>query len=213
MLGWWRLDESSGNAKDSSGNGYDGTIIGGVTQNVAGKIRTAYQFDGVNGVVRMNQAGLASAINGITALTISFWASALAYENNKCAFSMGDDGTNNMIAIYPYYNAGGKDGFNGIAVWYNGTTIMNPASALLANGTMNHFTYRQTNATTHELFVNKVSVATSATSKTMIGTSDMVVIGGYGDGEEFYTYRSDHNKLWKRALTNTEISTDGSYVD
>jgi hypothetical protein len=46
LVGWWRLDESSGTiAKDSSGNGNDGTIEGD-PQWVAGKIGGAMQFDG-----------------------------------------------------------------------------------------------------------------------------------------------------------------------
>lgn len=213
LLGFWRLDEASGTVLDSSGNAYNGTASGGITRNVSGKIRTAYQFGGVDGSVVINSASLLSALNGRNVLSVSFWANALLYENNKCAFSIGDDGTGNMLSFYPYYNAGGKGGFNGVAVWYNGETIMNPASALLADGTWNNFIYVQNGATSHELFINGVSVASATNSKSISASIDMVAIGAYGDGEEFYTRGVDHVKVWKKALNALEISTEKSYVD
>ena len=44
-VAYWKLDETSGDAVDIV-NGYNGTLFGGVTQGVAGKIGTAYSFDG-----------------------------------------------------------------------------------------------------------------------------------------------------------------------
>jgi hypothetical protein len=47
LIGWWPLHESSGKAKDLSGNGNDGALNNGVRQGVAGKGGlTAYSFDG-----------------------------------------------------------------------------------------------------------------------------------------------------------------------
>src|SRR6266852_7303617 len=56
-LGYWRLGESdpSQAAKDASGNGNDGTYVGGVTLGQKGAINrdpdTAAQFDGSTGYV------------------------------------------------------------------------------------------------------------------------------------------------------------------
>ena len=44
-VAYYKLDETSGNAIDVK-NGFNGTLFGGVTQGVAGKIGTAYSFDG-----------------------------------------------------------------------------------------------------------------------------------------------------------------------
>ncbi len=50
LVGWWTLDETSGtSAADSSGNGNNGTMIGGLdagNDSVAGQIGTALDFDG-----------------------------------------------------------------------------------------------------------------------------------------------------------------------
>jgi hypothetical protein len=44
--GAWSLDEASGlKAFDSSGNGNDGTVRGGVVQGLPGRVGTAYSFD------------------------------------------------------------------------------------------------------------------------------------------------------------------------
>lgn len=54
-VGYWRLGEASGTvAKDSSGNGRDGTYVGGVTLGAAGAVgdgNTAARFDGITGYV------------------------------------------------------------------------------------------------------------------------------------------------------------------
>ncbi|NEO97317.1 MAG: filamentous hemagglutinin N-terminal domain-containing protein [Symploca sp. SIO2E9] len=51
-VGYWRLDETSGTtAFDASGNNFNGTYRGDVSQGVAGVSGTAADFDGVNGAV------------------------------------------------------------------------------------------------------------------------------------------------------------------
>src|SRR3972149_5664041 len=47
LAGWWAFDEGGGTtAKDSSGNGHDGTIVG--AQTTAGRIGKALAFDEVD---------------------------------------------------------------------------------------------------------------------------------------------------------------------
>ena len=63
LVGWWRLDESSGaTARDSSGNGSDGTLNGGL-QWVDGKIDGALQFDGSSGYVRIPHSDSLKVLN------------------------------------------------------------------------------------------------------------------------------------------------------
>ena len=51
LVAHWKLDETSGTvAKDASGNGYDGTLIGGTTW-VTGTIRGALEVNGSTGYV------------------------------------------------------------------------------------------------------------------------------------------------------------------
>ncbi|MHC4120526.1 MAG: LamG-like jellyroll fold domain-containing protein [Planctomycetota bacterium] len=53
LVGWWRFDETSGTiAHDGSGNGYDGTLVGGPTW-TAGRIGGALDFDGSDDLVEL----------------------------------------------------------------------------------------------------------------------------------------------------------------
>ena len=63
LVGWWMLDESSGTtARDSSGNGNDGTLNGGL-QWVDGKIDGALQIDGLSGYVQIPYSDSLKVLN------------------------------------------------------------------------------------------------------------------------------------------------------
>jgi len=69
LVGWWKLDETSGTtAADSSGNGNNGTLSGGTWQASAGHIAGALHlnaFDVVN-------CGAAASLN-TPSVTVAFW--------------------------------------------------------------------------------------------------------------------------------------------
>jgi len=68
LVGWWKLDEGSGStAYDSSGNGFDGTLVGD-TKWVAGKYGAAVEVDGNGDYVEIPPIG----INSVT-VTMSAW--------------------------------------------------------------------------------------------------------------------------------------------
>ncbi|MHC4327338.1 MAG: LamG domain-containing protein [Planctomycetota bacterium] len=72
LVGWWRLDETSGTiARDSSGNGNDGTLQGDPTW-VVGKMAGALEFDGDGDYVDIGGVG----ISGVAPRTIAGWAKA-----------------------------------------------------------------------------------------------------------------------------------------
>ncbi|MCH8219285.1 MAG: hypothetical protein IH892_21230, partial [Planctomycetes bacterium] len=71
LIGWWKFDDGSGNiAKDSSGNGNDGTLMGN-PQWVPGKLGGALAFGGDGSHVIDNDAG--AYLNGLSDLTVSVW--------------------------------------------------------------------------------------------------------------------------------------------
>ncbi|MFP4314260.1 MAG: LamG-like jellyroll fold domain-containing protein, partial [Alphaproteobacteria bacterium] len=78
LVGYWKLDETSGTtAADSSGNGLDGNMLGGLdasSANVAGIINTALEFDGNNNEIEIAD----SAIHEPSFVTISAWAKPTA---------------------------------------------------------------------------------------------------------------------------------------
>ena len=66
LVGWWKLD---GNATDSSGNGSNGTLVGGPTF-TNGQIDQAVNLNGTSQYVNV---GTPSALNNLPALSISAW--------------------------------------------------------------------------------------------------------------------------------------------
>jgi hypothetical protein len=72
LIGWWKLDETSGTlARDSSGKGHNGTLHGN-PQWVTGKIDGALQLDGDGDYVDIGSVG----ISGADHRTLAGWAKA-----------------------------------------------------------------------------------------------------------------------------------------
>jgi hypothetical protein len=72
LVGWWRFDEGNGTtAYDSSGNGNDGTLIGGATW-VAGRFGGGIELDGTSGYISVPDFELTT--NSITfAIWLNGW--------------------------------------------------------------------------------------------------------------------------------------------
>ena len=75
LVGYWKLDETSGTiAYDSSGNGYNLTMNGGLSatnDSVAGKIGTAINFDGIDDYATTN-TDISTFTDG-SAFTLAVW--------------------------------------------------------------------------------------------------------------------------------------------
>jgi hypothetical protein len=72
LIGWWKLDETSGTvARDASDNGHDGTLRGNPTW-TAGKIDGAIQLDGDGDYVDIGSVGISEADRR----TLAGWAKA-----------------------------------------------------------------------------------------------------------------------------------------
>jgi len=197
----WAFEETSGTTTvDFSPNGYNGTN-NGASINQPGQIGTAYTFNGTNSYVTTSDASFMTDLTSINTFTISFWASDVSFSAYDAAISFGENNDNDAVAIYPYNTIGG----GGMSVWYDGTDIISGAGSHLADGSFNHFVYRQNGATTHEVFVNGVSVGTSATSKTTAATMEAFEVGRYVGNAEWYSGSVDDVRLYLRALSDDEI--------
>lgn len=203
---WLPFDETSGAQKDLSGNSYP-TTISGATQGFAGKFGLACDFDGVNDTIAIDDAAILATFASSTVHTISFWAAQDAYNPNDAAVSINEDNTNNALAIYPYFE--GAMAVQEFRVWYNGQYIFQVANSLTADGTYHHFCYVQRSATDHEFYIDGVSVATDATSKTIDANITEVIVGAYDlTTNEPFDGQVDNVKLWSRDLTDVEILDD-----
>jgi hypothetical protein len=72
LVGWWKLDETTGTiAADSSGHDLNGTLFGGpLWQPTGGKLNGALQFDGVNDYV---DCGNDPSLNITSQITVAAW--------------------------------------------------------------------------------------------------------------------------------------------
>jgi hypothetical protein len=69
VVAHWQFEESAGAIVDSSGNGYDGVPLGGLTQGVAGYHGSGLQFDGVSGYFYASSA----VLNNVPVGTFEAW--------------------------------------------------------------------------------------------------------------------------------------------
>lgn len=195
------FEETSGTTCfDVSGNGYNG-VITGATINQPGKIGRAYSYDQTSDFVRITDAGLMNNLEAINIFTISFWAADNSFSNFDCAVSFGEDNDNDAVGLYPYNNSGG----GGFTVWYDGDSIITGAGSHLADGSYNHFVYRQNGSTNHEVFVNGVSEGTATDNKTTNTLCESFEVGRYVGNGEYYGGQIDDVRVYLRALSDDEI--------
>jgi hypothetical protein len=87
LLGWWKLDETTGTATDYSGHGNHGQINGGA-QPVAGYAGGAIDFDGVNDYISTGKTAAALGIQGNHPKSVTAWVYTRFY-NNGGVFDVG----------------------------------------------------------------------------------------------------------------------------
>ncbi|OHB68889.1 MAG: hypothetical protein A2Y77_04930 [Planctomycetes bacterium RBG_13_62_9] len=88
LVGWWKFDETSGTgAKDSSGQGNDGTVVGNAKW-ATGKVGGAFEFDGSTYI----NCGRKPSLNVRDQITIAFCFKVQAFTNTWEAFLAKGDG-------------------------------------------------------------------------------------------------------------------------
>ncbi len=101
IVGWWKLDDGAGaTAADSSGNKYNGTIVG-TPQWVTGQLGGALRLSGSGNYV--NCGVIPIATNGTGAISVCFWVNRVASGDHKfCSSRQGNNaaGGGFTCAIY-----------------------------------------------------------------------------------------------------------------
>lgn len=199
---WWRLNDGSGAvAVDSSGNGYDLALSNTPTW-IDGLIGGGLNFAAASSEkAETSAAGLLATLQGLDTFTIAFWARAAAYQADTAGFAIrnGEDfGT--MFLLLPY----DTDGTPKTRVFYAGSSII-PAAAAAPLDEWNHFAFMSRSSTDHELFLNNVSVGTSAVAKSLPATISDVSFAGL-DAGNFLSADMDELVLLDRALTVDELT-------
>ena len=174
LVAHWTFDETSGAALDSSGNGFNGSIVGTVTQGQTGKIGGAYSFAGAGWV----DFGVGTVTAQITnfPISISYWIQSTSAVTTECAVWMGKRGTDQQ-----YLQTGMKLGnanaayrnndFDNAVAWKD-----NGATHTEADGAWHHIVAVYPDTTVRHLYVDGVLAdSTTFTQAYYTGTNQVAV--------------------------------------
>ena len=183
----------------------NGILFGGVTKGATGPsgLGEAYTFDGVDDYVNATGAAVTS-LQGESSFTVSFWAKRSSYSlTARSAVTLRQGTSLQSLLIYPFDSSGG----NGARVYYNAGVLIDQNNGAFADGSWHHFLFVSRSATDHELYVDGVSVGTSATSKTLSATLSDITIGAYHPTAQFFDNSIDDVRVYTRPLSSSEIAT------
>ena len=192
LVGEWLF---AGNAKDTSGNGNDGTVNGAsLTTDMLGRADRAYDFDGSNDYIEIENTFASDfGIDGNSSKTILAWIKPHAFDggtiwsigsaSNTKEFTLSiESGEGNWKAqlhgIDEYFSAGGLNEWMCIAFVYDGSTFYIYNNGLLIES------YSKTFDT---------------------GNNNPFRIGAGRNAGQFFNGQIALPKIWNRALTQTEI--------
>src|SRR5262249_1438847 len=125
LVGYWKMDETTGTtAADSSGLGYNGSVVGGTPTWTTGKVSNCIQLNGANHV----------EVNGLMGtprnVTIAAWAN----------LTSADTSAAELVSIGDCFALRLNNGTTASAFFYNGSTWTNAAySQNFAGAGWHHF--------------------------------------------------------------------------
>ena len=193
IVGMWLFDEGSGNiAKDSSGNGNDGTINGATR--VKGKIGKALEFDGVD-----DWAGTKESANldNTKAFTIGAWINPDVVDANQVSLGNAVDNfefdIRNGLSLYVRDQVG----------W--GNPVQSGAGTVPA-GVWSHVA-GIFDGNEIKIYLNGTLKATTPRKTTLVSGDFSLNFGTYANGEGwFYDGLIDEVVLFNVVLTKDEIN-------
>jgi glucose/arabinose dehydrogenase len=200
LVGAWGFDEASGaTVTDRSGKGNSGTITG-ATRTTTGKFGGALAFTGSGRWVTVPNS---TSLELTTGLTVEGWVNPTA--NGAAAWrtmALKETATGMSWGLYPFGdgNFPSAHAFTTSELWAAGTT--RPA---LNTWTHIAATY---DGTTLRLLVNGVQAATRAQTGSLLASTQPLRIGGNALWAEWFQGQLDEIRVYNRALTATEITTD-----
>ena len=189
IVGLWHLDETSGTTfKDSSGNGNDGTLTGGVTPGVFGNLGNAARFDGSSGYISASDAALPA---GSSTRTISFWAKPTIVDGNyHIVIEYGTMVANQLVGI----------GYDSSNRWYISQDGMSLEAGAATSGVWQHVV-AIFDGGTWSLYVNGTWASSGAMpTSTVLSALHFAYQPGY-----YYGGSLDEVAIWSRVLRADEI--------
>ncbi|KKN88640.1 hypothetical protein LCGC14_0245310 [marine sediment metagenome] len=208
VVSYWKFDDLSGPAIDSAGSN-NGTVVG-ATQGAAGKIGTAYSFDG-NDYINID-----NAVNDVatdTEGTFATWVRPVVASSAGRIFGFGDTNANEFITFTNNGNAQAV-----IALTVAGVTKFNIRTTTTAftNNTWAHVAVVQ-DGISPIIYINAIAVPLTdviSVDKTLwfvdVSGVDTGRLGSlnYNSGGESLPYvgNIDEPGIWNRPLTQPEMT-------
>ncbi len=198
-VAYWPLDETSGTiAHDSSGNGYNGTLVNmnPATDWVTGKIGGALDFDGADDYI-----DIGTSLSLITNFTISVWVKPTSVGINQQVISKGKNGPKTQWELKTASNNGDVV-FQRRDAGYVGVQSQQQLSA----GTWVHLASSY-DGSEWRIYWNGVLDST-ATGPGPAETTSRLFIGALddkGNAKQFWHGLIDDVRIYDRVLTPAEI--------
>ncbi len=184
---------------DSSGKGNLGTLSG-PTRTSSGRYGGALTFDGVNDLVTTADANSLDLTGG---MTLEAWVRPSAQSGWRTAILKETSG--NLVYSLYSSSAFGGSGVARPSSWIDAQSVAS-TQALPANS----WTHLATtyDRTTWRLYVNGTQVASRTYTAAIPTSSGALKIGGNTIWGEWFAGQLDEIRIYDRALTPTEITTD-----
>jgi hypothetical protein len=200
LIGAWGFDETSGtSATDASGRGHTGTVTGGATRTTGGKFGGAISFDGIDDLVTVADT---NALDLTSGMTLEAWVRPTAIGSAWRSVLLKEQPGDLIYSLYAGDSAGraathifttADRGISGTAA-----TPLNAWTHLAA-------TYDGANL---RLYVNGVQAASRAQTGAIRASTGALRIGGNSVWGEWFAGLIDEVRVYNRALTAAEITTD-----
>ncbi len=198
LVGYWKLDETSGSsAADSSGNANTATWQGGVSRiaSVPGAITfadaEAITLDGTSGYLTLGTTNLPA---NNAAQSISLWYKGAPNGGNQ-----------NMVAMSNGSNSAIQLGFRGSSLiawsWGGGTLISTTA---INDSNWHHAVYTY-DGTTDKIYVDGALQA-SGTSTHQTASVTAAYLGTYNGSAELFAGSLDDVRVYNRAISAAEVA-------
>ena len=197
LVGYWRLDEASGNAVDASGNGNTGTWYGSGSHYASGKFGNGGSINGTNDFIQTGNSSSLNIAGGNATFTAWFKANTLS----------GYD------TIFEYGNGGGGYYFglvNGSpnVIFYGSTNHIHNSATVLSTGVWHQMvaTWDAASKTT-KVYFDGVLDSTVTTSNAVPNTNTTSLrIGARDTNSLEFDGTLDEARIYNRALSPKEVA-------
>jgi hypothetical protein len=210
LVAAYSFNEGSGtNVNDASGNARNGTIRG--AQFAVGKSGKALQFDGVDDWVTVTDV-TNSPLDLTTGMTVSAWINAAQFTGWETIVLKERGAAAMSYALYAQDGGvvnGGVNAPSGVVRAGAADEVVQGVSPVA----LNVWTHLATtyDGTTQRIYVNGALVASRPlTGAIAVGNGALRIGGNNSWAGEFFSGLIDEVRVYNRALTNAEITTDMS---